>query len=230
MTPLRLLLHLMTILMLSSGALAKATPPEDPCPAMSKSREWSGTCFDTTKAGRRIKEQYRKKLVFDRKGFAAIVITTPPELVAVNRSGMVVKLDEAHLSGSDFSFEAGDADGDVVRFGYRVTSGDRANRFKCGYYRTGRFQVLVAPVYDECDVFGEGSALVCIGCTNHCEGGDCHQTDFIGGEGLVINEENEVLRRFPLPTLPLCSASKKSQKKSGDQNCRPRPFDPFSEL
>jgi hypothetical protein len=136
------IIRLMMILMLFSGALANATPPEDPCPAMSKSRQWSATCFDATKAGRRVKEQYRKNLVFERKGFAAIVIATPPELVAVNRRGMVVKLDKAHLSRSDFHFEAADAAGDIVRFSYYVISGDGAKEYKCGYHRAGRLQIL----------------------------------------------------------------------------------------
>jgi hypothetical protein len=202
---------------------ALAAPVDDPCPKTSMSRVWSADCLATTPAGRQVKKQYLKQIILDRKGYAAIVVTPPAELLSVNRSGRVLPLERAHLG--DFDFAPGDGEGDIVQFGYLAKKGGSTTVFKCGYYRTGKhFEVLVPPVYDHCDAFKEGRALVCLDCTNHCEGGDCHETDFIGGEGLVIDQRNQVLKRFALPLLPLCSND------SSDGKCRPRPADPFSTL
>ena len=224
----RLLTQLLMIFLVAPCVFAKDTPQPQPCPATNQSQQWSATCFETTKAGRKIKNQYRNKVVFDRKGYAALIIASPPELVVVNRRGVAVKPTMAHLRSPDFDFEAGDAAGDIARFGRLVGFQGKAKKFKCGYYRTGRFQVLVPPLYDHCDSFNDGTALVCIGCTNPCETGDCHETDFVGGDGLIVNEKNEVLKRFALPTTPLCSRDK--SKAGSDKNCRARPDDPFSRL
>jgi hypothetical protein len=208
------------------GQLAKATPPEDPCPVTNKSRTWSAACFDTTKTGRQIKQRYRKKVVFDHQGFAAIIVVSPPELLAVDRRGLVVVLKKAHLANFDFE----PSDNDIARFGYFAKNGSKEKEFKCGFYRRGHFESVVAPVYDHCDSFDKGTALVCLGCTDHCESGDCHETDFVDGEGLVINESNDVLRRFPLPSVPLCGAgiAGDNATQNSDQHCRARPIDPFS--
>ena len=204
------------LLLLALTASAEAMSVDDPCPKTSTSIEWSDVCFKTTKAGRQVQQQYRKNLVFDRKGFAAVVITAPAQLVAVNRRGKVVRTSRNNLSG--FSFEP--SDHPIARFGYVVaSSGDRAD-FKCGFFQRGKnFKVMVPPVYDQCDEFVDGKALVCIGCTSHCESGDCHETDFIHGEGLVITSKNEVLRRFPLPLLPRCARGAAEQ--TGQATCRP---------
>lgn len=221
------LMHLLTIFLVVPCAFAK-DKPHHPCPATNQRQEWSATCFETTKAGRQIQKQYRKKVVFDRRGYAAIVIASPPELVVVNRRGFLVAPEMAHLRSPDFDFEAGDVPGDIANFGRLVGFNSEAKKFKCGYYRTGQFRVLVPPVYNLCDPFKGGTALVCIGCTSPCDTGDCHESDFVGGGGLVVNEKNEVLKRFALPTLPLCS--RENSKVGSDKNCRARPDDPFSPL
>lgn len=203
---------------------AQATPAQELCPYASTTREWDTSCFDLTNAQRKVKKQHRNKLAFNRQGFATIIISSPPELVAINRRGFLVELREAHLS--KFSFEPGEK-GEVARFAYATNYARKATQFRCGFYRVGHFQVLVPPVYDQCDSFSRGTALVCLGCTSHCPSGDCHETDFVGGEGLVINEKNEILRRFALPTMPLCEDSK--DKGNGEKPCRPRPPDPFAE-
>jgi hypothetical protein len=218
-----LLVRLLMIALLSSSAFATAALPAPSCPATNTSREWSAACFDTAATGRQVKKEHRSKVVFNRKGIAVIIITAPPELVAVNRRGAVINLSQAHLAG--FDFEPSDAS--ITRFGYFAGNGSKKNAFKCGYYRQPRFEVIAAPVYDQCDTFSKGTALVCIGCVDHCPHGDCHETDFVGGEGLVINEKNEILRRFALPTMPLCEDSK--DKGNGEKPCRPRPPDPFAE-
>lgn len=219
-----LTVNLLFIVLVFFGSVAQASAVEDPCPKTSKSREWAATCFEHTDSGRQIKNQFRKNLVLDRKGFAAIVITTPPELVSVNRQGKVVELKMAHLRGANFDFEPGDEEGDIVRFGYERDRLDKTPAFKCGYYRTGKFAVLVPPVYDVCDAFSEGSALVCFDCTSHCDSGDCHESDITGGEGLVINEKNEILKKIQLPSLPLCAHG--SPKQTGAAKCRPRSVSP----
>lgn len=206
-----------------ASTFAQAMPAQDLCPYASKTREWDASCFELTKTERTVKKQHRNKLVFDRKGFATLIITSPPELIAINRRGLVVELKEAHLS--KFEFEPGD-EGHLARFAYPTGQVHKAKKFRCGYYRVGQFQVLVPPVYDQCDSFNKGTALVCLGCRSHCDSGDCHVPDFVGGEGLVINENNEILRRFALPSIPLCSGDK--DKASEEKPCRPRPPDPFA--
>lgn len=220
-----LVVYLLFIVLTFFGAVAQASAVEDLCPKTSKSREWAATCFEHTDSGRKIKKQFRKNLVLNRTGHAAIVITTPPELVSVNRQGKVVELKMAHLRGADFDFEPGDEKGDIVRFGYLRDRVNKSRAFKCGFYRTGKFAVLVPPVYDVCDALSEGSALVCFNCTSHCDSGDCHESDITGGEGLVINEKNEILKKIQLPSLPLCGHG--SPKKTGAAECRQRSVSPI---
>jgi len=203
------------VALMAFSTLATATPVGDPCPKTSTSLEWSAGCFEATQAGRRVMQQYMKKLVFDRKGFAAVIITSPAELVAVNRRGHVVAPSTDNLSG--FIFEPSDEV--IAQFGYVVPTVKKEGKFKCGFYRNGpEFKVMVPPVYDQCDDFFDGKALVCIGCKNYCPGGDCHRTDFIGGEGLIITAANMVLGRFPLPVLPRCPHGTAKQTK--ELTCR----------
>ena len=217
--------HLLFIALAFFGAFAQASPLNDPCPKTSESREWAAACFERILNGRQVKKHFRNRLIFNRKGYAPIVITAPPELVSVTRQGKVVELKMAQLRGSDFDFEPGDGEGDIVRFGYPKARADKTPGFKCGFYRTGKFEILVPPIYDVCDSFNNGSALVCFDCTSHCESGDCHESDITGGEGLVINERNEVLKRIQLPSLPLCAHG--SSEETTTTKCRPRPVSPF---
>ena len=212
MTLQALLMRALMIVVMAAGALANAKAAHDPCPLTSKNREWSATCFDETKVGRQIKTQFRKSVVLDKEGYAAIVIKSPAELVIVNRQSNVVRLTKAHLAA--FTFEP--SDNTVARFSYLGPNAEKTGESKCGYYRRGgRFKVLVPPVYDQCDQFDEGKAVVCIGCTNYCESGDCHETEFIGGEGIVINATNKVLKRFALPSLPRCGDDNPKATASG---------------
>jgi hypothetical protein len=221
MTVFRVLLAALIVVVMSTAGTANAAASGDPCPLTSKSRQWSSACFDTAMTGRQIKHPYRRKIVFDRSGFAVIVIASPLEMVVVNRRATIVPLKRAHLT--NFDFEPGD-NGEIVRFDYKWKYAKKTGQFKCGYYRAGHFQILVPPVYDECDAFAKGSARVCIGCADHCPGGDCHENNWAGGEGLVINEQNEVLRKFALPLIPLCSADKAKpggEKSLSDFLCLP---------
>ena len=212
----RMILHACFLLFsISFSAFAIAKPSGDLCPTTSTSLEWSAGCFETAHAGRRVMQQHMKKLVFDRNGFAAVVITSPAELVAINRRGQVLKLRTDHVPG--FIFEPSDEV--IARFGYLAPAVNKERKFKCGYYWNGAdVKVLIPPVYDQCDDFFDGKALVCIGCKNYCPSGDCHQKNFIGGEGLVITAAHQVLSRFPLPLLPRCSYV--TSKQAGKLKCR----------
>lgn len=183
------------------AVFARAMASDAPCPPTKERREWSAACFEEAHGIRKIKQQHLQSVEFDNKGYAAIVITVPPELVAVNRQGKVVRVNEARLSG--FSFEPGDGYSGIARFGYVVPDAKIRHQFKCGYYQLRPFRILAPPRYDYCDGFNEGTALVCFGCINHCEDGDCHVPHLINGEALVINEKNEVIRKIELPSLPL---------------------------
>lgn len=224
----RLLLVVCILMALAFREAAAHTIEKDPCPSMTKSRLWSASCFERTTSGRRIKKEHMKNVKLDRKGFAAVVIESPAEFVNVNRYGKVVKLRDDHLH--DFHFEPGE--GAVSRFGYSQGGKRKSTaKFRCGYYYSGTYQVLVPPLYDNCGQFYDGSALVCFGCTSHCESGDCHEDNFAGGEGLVINAKNEVIRRFALPSLPRCEGhAEGSADEKGEKKCRPREPNPFDKL
>lgn len=222
-------LALMLALFLLFGAPARAAAAGEPCPVTSISREWSATCFDTGPGGRKVKTQFLSRVRFGRQSHAALIILSPSELVFVNRRGTLVRLQRKYLDQLDFDFEP--AEGAIGRFGYLVGKGTPALRFKCGFYRRSNYEVLVAPIYDECDSFNDGTALVCLGCKDYCDSGDCHDSNFAGGEGLVINEKHEILERFPLPSLPLCRSDAEASAVEGDSpKCRPRPPNPFDKL
>ena len=158
------------------------------------------------------------------------MVAAPAELLGVDRRGRAVQLKKSDLG--DFWFEPVETgEAEIARFWYQPGKGSSANWTKCGYYRTGGRRIVVPPLYDQCSSFDKGSALVCLGCRNHCEGGDCHVDEFIGGEGLVLNEQNQVQKRFALPTIPKCSASNRNpEEKSTNATACTKVSDPFSDF
>ncbi|QYF92254.1 hypothetical protein KY495_16005 [Massilia sp. PAMC28688] len=184
------------------------------CPLTNVNRVWSGKCFDTTRAVRTVKKEFRKNLVIGRERSTSVVISNPPELVTILRNGTVLR----HRYGQVLEFDFEPTDGETGRFGYLAKDANNETISKCGYYERAPFRVLVPPIYDQCKSFKDGHALVCIGCTSQCDSGDCHDSDFVGGQGYIINDKNEVLEEVELPALPLCS-SKGSPIRAGI-NCR----------
>lgn len=118
-------------------------------------------------------------------------------MIAVSKTGKVTPVIKTHLR--DFVFRRPKRE--IERFGYVGNYGDKDYRFKCGYYRVTKFQVLVPPVYDLCAPMNDGRALVCNDCVHNCDvsGGDCDMPNFLGREGLIINERNEILQKVELP-------------------------------
>ena len=218
------LVCLLAFLLFAPFAWAGVEGVEDGCPRTSSDRQWASACFEQTKSGRKIKSSYLHQVVFERRAFAVIVIESPAELVVLNRRGTVIKTRQSHLR--EFQFEPGD--GDISRFGYVQESAETGRRFRCGYYQRERSNIVIAPIYDACAPFHGDTAAVCLGCSDYCPGDDCHENQFLGGEGLQINRKNEILRRFPLPLLPRCRGPAQGPS---ERECRPNDSDdPFSRL
>lgn len=220
-------------MLLGAGCYASSAQADEQCAKTTVNRQWSASCFEHVDSGRRVKKEFRKNIVVDRSGVAVVVIDAPAEIVAVSKRGRVVPLWEAHLSG--FGFEP--SDGEVARVSYlwKTQTGEQAS--KCGYFEGRHTNILVPPIYDGCESFRDGSAQVCLACTLHCPSGDCHELEFIGGEGMLINKNNEVLKRFALPTLPKCRQHGKPRNADvpgEDKDCIPQSRverdDPFTKL
>ncbi len=177
---------LLALILLCTACAASAT--ESPCPSTRSNEQWSAACFDATGAVRRVKPQYLRNIVPNKSGMAVIVIAEPFEVVAVDRRGVVVVPGIA--SAGDFDYPH--AEGGIGRF---YAGG------KCGYFRSGSFQVVVPPEYAACRAFREGEALACRDCMRYCTDEDCHDSKFVGGQGFVFDARGRRLRQFALPRL-----------------------------
>lgn len=159
-----------------------------PCPDTRLGQDWSARCFETAGSRRQVKQAFRSRLHFDRRGFVTIRIQDPVELVAVNRQGTVA-IPGIHFWG-DFDYP--NAYGGISRFS--VATGAKAN--KCGYFDDTTFAVIVPAIYDNCSSFQGGEATVCNGCTRHCTDPDCHDSRFIGGDSLLtIDAKGRTIRK-----------------------------------
>lgn len=184
------------------------------CPRTSVDRVWASECFEKSDGILKVKKPFRKNVVQGAGKFTAVVLADSLQLVTIARDGSVRPVTNDVAPG--FDFEPGD--GEIARFGYFARPGRGESVLKCGYYKGPDLQVIIPPVYDQCGPLKNGTALVCLGCTSHCESGDCHDTDFVGGRGFIINEKNQIIERIELPTLPLCTKKIKDIKVG--VNCR----------
>jgi len=165
-----------------------------PCPDTRLGQDWSPKCFETLGSRRQVKQAYRSKLHFDRRGFVTVRIEDPLELVAVNRQGTVV------VPGIYFwgDFDYPNAYGGISRFS--VPSGAQAR--KCGYFEDTTFAVIVPPLYDNCSSFQDGEATVCNGCTKVCTDEDCHDSRFLGGDSLLtLDAKGRTIRKTGPQTI-----------------------------
>ena len=176
------------VLMLASFCANAAVGVEDKCPVQKKAARWSQSCFETAGEVRRVKAEYKKRIVPNKFGFETIALSEPLELVAVNREGVVVIPGIAH---------AGDFDYPTAERGIgRFYSGG-----KCGYFQSDSFKVLAPPIYDACRPFHEGQALVCNDCSVYCVGSECMNEQFVGGKGYRLNAKGKVIGEFVPRTL-----------------------------
>jgi len=167
---------------------ARTDAAEAQCHSTDSKSPWSAACFDTHGNLRQVKAEYRNLIVPNASGMAVIFIDDLPELVAVDRHGVVVI--PGIRSTGDFDYP--DAENGVGRF---YASG------KCGYFQADTFDVVIPAAYDDCEAFHDGEAAACTGCVRYCTQQDCLTSVFVGGSGVVLDTRGVVLRRFAPPKL-----------------------------
>jgi hypothetical protein len=177
----------------------------DACPSAARGaeREWSAQCLDDHGGERRVKPQYLKRLDFNRYGMATIVISSPRELLAVDRRGVVV-VPNIRQTG-DFDYPS--AEQGVGRFAVERPGADGKPVLKCGYFKAERFSIVVPPLYDQCQPVHEGEGDACTDCVRYCTDADCHDSVFVGGKGVVLSADGKILRTYQPPSLDkVCGA------------------------
>lgn len=170
------------------------------CPPTDRQQAWSNACFAEDGATRRVKPAHIKQIKGNAAGVTTIMITDPPELVAVDRTGAVIIPHIVHAGDFDFP----DASAGLARFeNYRGNRNGKAA--KCGYFDSSTFKVIIAPIYDHCMAAESGTVAVCLGCASYCTEPECQSSSFVGGQGLVVDKHNKILRSFtPLPLHKAC--------------------------
>lgn len=197
----------LTFLLIASFVMsAQATAAKPAC----AEPEWDATCFRDSPTGKSLKPQFLKRVKFQRNGHAVLSVG-PFRSVAINRKGKVVI---PGIVSGDFDYT--DAENGVAAF-YTDEIPGRASQ--CGFFQISNFQVVIPPQYHICSRFVQGYAHVCRNCALDC--GDCHNYEFYGEEGFIINNKNEIVRHLPLSKLPRCSTVKARGGFPKDQQCRP---------
>ena len=200
---------LLTLACIASGNPANAATRKETCPKA----EWTKACFDHTAAGRRIKGRYLNRIKFQKNGFAVIHLD-PYETVAVNKKGDVVV--PGIVSGN---YDYRDAKDCIAMFSIPAKNATSSfNRYNCGFFRLSDFKIIVPPVYNRCEGFHNQTAYVCKNCRPDCI--ECNVVAYYGGEGFVINKNNDILRRVSLPKLPLCTTVEGVGGYPKNQPCR----------
>lgn len=183
------------LLLLCAGVTATATAAS--CPQTNKDHEWSADCFESTANGRRVKAEYLRNMRPKKSGVDVIAIKQPRELLAVDRRGRVLISHINHTG--DFDYPT--APDNMGRFG--VASRDASGKpvFKCGYFDTARFKVVIPAQYDHCRSFQNHEARVCNDCIEYCTESECQNSVFLGGTGFTLNRHNKVISSGPQRTL-----------------------------
>ena len=196
---------------LAVGTHALAAKPVDQCPRTKSGNEWSAQCFMENGGERKVKPRYLKRLDVNRYGMAVIVIEEPREMVAVNRRGVVVVPNIRHTG--DFDYPT--ADRGIGRFAMDVAGDDKGPLLKCGYFKAGQFRIVVPAQYDQCGPFREGEGEACSECVSYCTDQDCHDRVFVGGKGVVLAPNGEILRTYNLPGLDkVCGAGQRAETRA----------------
>ncbi len=201
------------------------------CPSTKSNQDWSIRCFEHTEAGRRVRPAHVKNIVVDKSGYATIMIDTPRELVAVDRRG-VVAISNIYHTG-DFDYPT--ARNNIGRFGVALKNEQGQSTFKCGYFHTVKWKIVIPAIYDNCHAFNEGEAVVCTDCTRYCTELECQNSVFIGGRGFAIDRRNKILRELVPHTLDsVCGGPERVRVKersgaSRHLQCLPAPGSPFAD-
>lgn len=184
------------VLGLCAPALA-ATHAADPCPSTKTGGEWSAQCFQGKGGERKVKPRYLKRIAANRYGMAVITIAAPREMVAVDRSGVVVVPNIRHTG--DFDYPT--AEHGVGRFAVNDAGDDGHPVFKCGYFKAEQFSIVAPAQYDQCGPVLQGESQACTDCVRYCTDPDCHDSVFVGGKGVVLAPDGAILRTYTPPRL-----------------------------
>lgn len=164
------------------------------CPRTDQSTEWSEKCFQVDGAVRKVKGQFVSKLR-SSSGATKILISETRELLVVDSHGRVILPNIAYTGDFDLPNPNG-----VGRFASVTSIKDGAKR-QCGYFREKNFKIIVAPKFDYCEAFVDGSAQACVDCVAYCDDEDCHGKTLVGGRGVELDTEGRIRRRFDLPNI-----------------------------
>lgn len=197
------------VLTVSTHALA--AKPVNPCPPTKSGDEWSAQCFTGKGDERKVKRQYLKRINANRHGMAVITIEDPREMVAVNRRGVVVVPNIRHTG--DFDYPT--ADRGIGRFAVNVAGDDTHPVYKCGYFKAEQFRIVVPAQYEQCAPFREGEGEACTECVSYCTDEDCHDRILVGGKGVVLAPNGDILRTYTPPSLDkVCGAGQRAETRA----------------
>lgn len=163
------------------------------CTPSSAGGDWPLACFETKGPVRKVKDQYVKHLRPGKEGATRIVIEETREMVVVDAAGRVILPGVAYVGDFDYPNPDG-----IGRF-TDTTSDAGGARQRCGYFLEKNFHTLVAPQYDHCEAFRDGTALACVGCEAYCREPDCQDTVLVGGYGVELGRDGKLRRNVPLP-------------------------------
>ena len=196
---------------LAVGTHALAAKPVDQCPRTKSGNEWSAQCFMENGGERKVKPRYVKRINANRHGMAVITIEDPREMVAVNRRGVVVIPNIRHTG--DFDYPT--ADRGIGRFAINVAGDDTRPVYKCGYFKAEQFRIVVPAQYDQCAPFREGEGEACTECVSYCTDEDCHDRVMVGGKGVVLVPNGDILRTYTPPDLDkVCGAGQRAETRA----------------
>jgi len=164
------------------------------CPRTNLSTEWSEKCFEVHGAVRKVKSQFVSKLRPSGNAIK-ILISETRELLAVDSRGRVILPNIAYTG----DFDLPNPDG-VGRFG-SVSSLKEGTKGQCGYFREKDFKIIVAPKFDYCEAFSDGRGQACVDCVAYCDDEECHSKTLVGGQGVELDIDGKIRRRFELPNM-----------------------------
>ena len=200
------------------------------CPPTNLNVDWSAECFEKKGDFRQVRRDFIKNLRVNQFGMTTILIAEPRELVAVDRRGKVVIPGIRHTGDFDYP----NAHLGVGRF-YSSSKNRDEKRTQCGYFKAGRFQMLVPARFDHCEAFKDNSALACTNCASYCTEPDCQNSVLVGGQGTIVGRDGRIRKTFALPTLDTVCTSRDrvrvSELSTGAAmlRCVNEPDDPFNE-
>jgi hypothetical protein len=215
------------LLLASYAPFASAT---ELCPPTNLNVEWSAKCFERKDDSRQVRRDFIKNLRVNRFGVTTILIVEPRELVAVDRSGRVVIPGIRHTGDFDYP----NAHLGIGRF-YSSKKNRDEKRTHCGYFKAGRFQIIVPARFDHCEAFKDSYALACTNCVSYCTEPDCQNSVLVGGQGTMVGSDGKTRKTFALPTLDtVCTRRDRvriSELGTGAAmlSCLNGPDDPFNE-